>query len=441
MTLIRNAEETFRGALARVSVPARLRANVHCEGERLRIDDQEYPLASYRRFGLIAIGKAAVSMSDAFLAILSASADAISRLRGIVVAGVMPIQPHVALQYFVGGHPLPTRESLGAANAIRSLLSEFGPDDLVIFLISGGASAMVERGLHPNFSFEDTVELYRALLSSGLRIDQMNCVRKHLSAVKGGRLAVASNGATQISLLISDVPGDDLSVIGSGPSVPDRSTVEDCSRVLQDLLRSAEFSPKLREALGSSRLQETPKPGDSAFARSSYQCILSASHLLQAAAELAARSGFFVEVDNTCDDWECDAAATYLLDRLRSLRALHGRVCLLSGGEVSVSLPKDVGIGGRNQHFALACALQLRHRGERATVLSAGTDGLDGNSPAAGAVIDEKTCDLARAGGIDPQGFYDRFDSYSFFQAVGGAIVTGPTENNLRDLRILLSEP
>lgn len=440
MKLTEYAEALFRRVLAEVEVGSRIAARVRCDGERLFVDDREYELAAYRRIGVIAIGKAALSMSEALLGVLEQAPAAAARVAGIVVSGNVPAAPREGFRYFIGGHPLPTRGSLEAADAIVAMLSGFGPEDLVIFLISGGASAMVERASEPELPFESTVALYRALLHSGLPIAEMNCVRKHLSAIKGGRLAVAANGATQISLLVSDVPGDDASVIGSGPSVADASTAEECARVLERMRAEPRITREVEGLLAALNPEETPKPGDAAFARSYSACVLSPADVVDRAAAIAGNHGFHVEVDSRCDDWEYTQAARYLLERVRKLHAQHGRVCVLSSGELSVSLPAQVGVGGRNQQFALACALQLGDSQEFITVFSAGTDGIDGNSPAAGAVVDEQTSQRAAALGMDAQDYYERFDSYQLFSRIGAAIVTGPTENNLRDLRILLTE-
>lgn len=437
---MRVAEDVFGGTLARVSVDARIAARVTCDKDHLRVRGRDFPLRGYRRIGVIAIGKAAASMTEALIGILVQSRQSMAKLKVIVVSGSDPAPGHAGFTYVRGGHPLPTTESVRAAEAIFDLLSEFGPEDLVLFLISGGASAMVERPLDSRWSLEDVVELYRALVSSGLPIGQMNCVRKHLSAVKGGRLAVAANGATQLSLLVSDVPGTDLSVIGSGPSLPDPSSVEECKMVLHDLLNRVKVSAGLTRLLGTLQIAETPKPEDPAFANSWHACVLSPADLMDAAGALAKHAGFHVEVDNACDDWDYADAAAYLIGRLRDLRRQHARVCVLSGGELSVRLPGSVGVGGRNQQFALRCALLLRDSHDRIAVLSAGTDGLDGNSPAAGAIVNQQTCSIALSRGIDPQSYENRFDSYNFFQAMNATIITGPTENNLRDLRILLSE-
>ena len=197
-----------------------------------------------------------------------------------------------------------------------------------------------------------------------------------------------------------------------------------------------QFPASVRELFQRHALEETPKSDDLAFHRSRWWPLLSNSSLLDAAEAEAQRHSFSVEIDNSCDDWDYARAADYLLERLRRLRKKSERVCLLSGGEVTVKL-ENGGTGGRNQQFALTCAAKIS--GEAITVLSAGTDGIDGNSPAAGAMVDGSTLERAKARGLDPVAHLTGFNAYAFFDSLGDAIVTGPTGNNLRDLRILLA--
>jgi hydroxypyruvate reductase len=267
----------------------------------------------------------------------------------------------------------------------------------------------------------------------------MNALRKHFSQVKGGRLAVAAQGATQCTLLISDVPGDMLHVVGSGPSLPDPSTAEECSEIISNNLNALNLSENLLAFFRDTELEETPKAGHPAFRKSSWLSLLSSDDLSRVAGEAAARLGFHVVVDNHCDDWDYRDAAAYLLNRLQELRRLYPRVCLLTAGEVSVQIPPVHGAGGRNQQFVLECARLIAEKKMEATVLSGGSDGVDGNSPAAGAVCDETTAARALSKGLDIIAGLEQFDSFNIFNALGDAIITGPTGNNVRDLRILLS--
>jgi hydroxypyruvate reductase len=364
-----------------------------------------------------------------------------------VVVG--PLAPEVAdprIRFFRGDHPLPGLASLEAADAILQLLAQADPSTLVVFLLSGGASAMVEKPLDPGITLEETAAFHEALVHSGLAIAEMNTLRKHFSQVKGGRLAVAAHGATQCTLIVSDVPGGvpggvpgaAPDVVGSGPSLPDPSTVEQCRQILAS--GPLRLPPRVLAFLQSTALPETPKADHPAFRHAAWISLLSSKDLCDHAALFAEQAGFAVAVENGCDEWDYRDAARYLIDRLSALRARHPSACVVSAGEVSVKLSERHGIGGRNQQFVLECARILAQEKLPFTALSAGSDGIDGNSPAAGALCDRTTWGRALACGLDPAAALDTFDSFTLFQALGDSIRTGPTGNNLRDLRILMTQ-
>lgn len=307
---------------------------------------------------------------------------------------------------------------------------------LVVFLLSGGGSSIVEKPIDDEISLDDLIATYRALVHSGAPIAEINAVRKHLSAVKGGRLAQAAFPAQQVSLLVSDVPDSTSDALASGPTMPDSTTVEDCYRIAEKYGLLKQFPPSTRELFERQALEETPKSDDPAFHRARWWPVLTNQTAIEEASMAAERAGFIVHVDNSCDDWDYEKAASYLLQRVRELRKQFSPVCLISGGEVTVKVTNG-GVGGRNQQFALACAEKIA--GENITVLSAGTDGVDGNSPATGAIADGTTLERARSRGLDARAALAKFDAYPFFSALGDAIETGPTGNNLRDLRILLA--
>src|SRR5438105_3352 len=290
--------------------------------------------------------------------------------------------------------------------------------------------------VYDEISLEDVIVTYRALVHSGAPIAEINAIRKHLSAVKGGRLAQAAYPAQQVSLLVSDVPDSQLDALASGPTMPDSTTVEDCYAIAAKYALLEQLPGPVGELFRRHALEETPKSDDPAFYRSRWWPILSNKTAAEEAGVMAAKLGFGVEMDNSCDDWDYEPAAEYLLGRIHQLRQEVSRVCLISGGEVTVKVTNG-GVGGRNQQFALACAKKIQ--GENITVLSAGTDGIDGNSPAAGALVDGSTMERARARGLDAAGALARFEAYPFFDALGDTVVTGATGNNLRDLRILLA--
>jgi hydroxypyruvate reductase len=286
-------------------------------------------------------------------------------------------------------------------------------------------------------TLDDLIATHRALVFSGAPITDINAIRKHLSAVKGGRLAAKAAVAQQVSVLVSDVPDSALDALASGPTMPDPSTTDQCYRVALQYGMLERFPPVVRELFTRHALEETPKPGDPLFHRSRWWPVLSNSTAQKAAAAAAAQAGFAVDIDNSCDDWDYVRAADHLLERLRDRRQSEPRLCLISGGEVTVEMKETDGTGGRNQHFALYCAQKIA--GQNITVLSAGTDGIDGNSVAAGAVVDGSTLERARAQHLEVEKALARFDSHPLFRALGDALVTGPTGNNLRDLRILLA--
>jgi hydroxypyruvate reductase len=305
-------------------------------------------------------------------------------------------------------------------------------------MISGGGSSLVERPIDDEISLPDLAATYRTLVHSGAPIAEINAIRKHLSAVKGGRLAQAAYPAQQVSILVSDVPSNTPDALASGPTMPDSSSIHDCDQIAEKYHLVSQFPESVAGLFRQHALEETPKSDDPAFVRARWWTVLSNQVAIDQASAAATRAGFAVDVDNSCDDWPYDKAASHLLHRLRELRRSASRVCLISGGEVTVTV-RDGGVGGRNQQFALACAEQIA--GEDITVLSAGTDGIDGNSPAAGAVVDGSTLDrAARSGEANAaRNALAAFNAYPLFEALGDAVMTGPTGNNLRDLRILLA--
>jgi hydroxypyruvate reductase len=438
MHLIELARSLFLGALDGVQPDAAVRRSMRFEGAELRIGEFAYPMEQFRRIVLVAAGKAAGPMSEAALGILGAGFGL--EIAGVVVGTCPPSNCDARIEFFYGGHPIPDVGSHEAAEAVLRLLGRVDEATLVLFLISGGASAMLEKPLDPAITREETAAFHAALVHSGLPISHMNVLRKHFSQVKGGRLAVAALGATQCTLLISDVPDAALDTIGSGPSLPDTSTIAECRAILERNRESLGLSSRLLKFFGRSDLPETPKADHPAFGRANWMSMLSSKQLEENVVRLAAQAGFAVVVENGCDEWEYRRAAQFLIDRLAALRSTHPRACVISVGEVSVELGDRHGVGGRNQQFVLECARILAAENLNFTVLSAGSDGIDGNSPAAGAVCNHTTWKRAITLGIDPAAILAGFDSYRLFDALGDSIETGPTGNNLRDLRILLAE-
>jgi len=423
--------QIFDFALSECSIPRAFSKKLQCENGYLRVGDAMYDLSGFTRALVISIGKAGHTMAEAFANIVGTG------LSGFVACPDLPAAQLFGFRYFAGGHPLPNEDSLRAGDAILRAAQTSSAETLVVYLISGGASAIAEKPISPNIPLSDVVTTYRALVHSGAPIAEINAVRKHLSALKGGRLARAAQASHQLSILVSDVPEHSLDALASGPTMPDSTTVDDCYAIVKRYALLPHLPPAVHALFQQHQLQETPKPKDTAFARSQYSTVLSNATAVSAVVERAALGGFAVEVDNSCDDWDYCAAADHLLRRLRELRRGVSRACLISGGEVTVKVDGTSGLGGRNQQFALYCAQKIA--GEKITVLSAGTDGVDGNSPAAGAIADGSTMQRSKGRGYNVVTAAAQFDGFPLFEAINDAIVTGPTGNNVRDLRILLA--
>src|SRR5216684_5483755 len=428
------ARGIFTSALKNASIESAFARHVSCDHGVLRVCEDLHDLDSYSRVLVVSIGKAAHTMVGAL------EAQVGSRLEGIVASSVQPASQVRGFRYFQGGHPTPTAQSIQAADAILKSLNALNAASLVILMLSGGGSSIVEKPMDDEISLPDLVATYRALVHSGAPIAEINAIRKHLSAVKGGRLGQAGYPAQQVSILVSDVPDATPDALASGPTMPDSTSIADCERIAAKYGLIDQFPKSVADLFRQHLLEETPKSDDPAFVRARWWTVLSNKVAVEEATLAAARAGFAVEVDNFCDDWDYEKAADYLVQRVRELRKSVSRVCLISGGEVTVNV-RDGGIGGRNQQFALACAERIS--GDDTTVLSAGTDGIDGNSPAAGAVVDGSTIlrvgDRAGDRADGPEAVrhaLSSFNAYPLLNALGDTVITGPTGNNLRDLRI-----
>ena len=426
------AREIFLRALETTTVAAAVERTICCDGQMLWIAGSEYDLSRYSEACIVALGKAGATMFDAVDALLP---DTLKR-SAVISSPAPPLRLDANVQHFRGGHPEPNADSIAAARAALYLIDQSAPDALVLFLISGGASAMFELPLAA-ITLDDLVVMNRLLIASGASIAEVNCVRKHFSQVKGGRLATRADVREKITLLISDVPDTALDALGSGPSLPDTTTVTDCLEILSRYALLDRLPASVRGAIESG-LPESPKADHIAFQSASTHVLLSNSTFLGQAECIARSMGYSVEIDNTCDDLDYRDAAQYLLAKLKSLHGPGKKVCLLSGGEVTVQLPDHPGVGGRNLQLCLYVAAGDLPAGT--TVLSAGTDGIDGNSVAAGAVVDATTRLRGEQMGLHIEDHLCAFDAYSYLVPLGYVIATGPTGNNLRDIRILLWE-
>jgi glycerate 2-kinase len=468
------ATAIFQHALDACSIESAFDRRIRFEGSKLhRLLPESggasvVDLKDFKRVFVVAIGKAAPAMLDTLLSRMKRRQG----LRGICCSGQIPPQRNWRVRYFEGGHPLPSEGSFAAARSTLALLRKARKDTLVLFLISGGASALFDLPLDPEISLEDTMVFHQALIASGAPITEVNTIRKHFSAVKGGRLAIAAPESTKISILLPDVPLRSLDTLASGPTSPDHTTVEEAQAILAKYNLLAKFPASVRAFFERADIPESPgnksrrapflprlpwkdshanalrkaipatlQAEEEAFRNSIFEVLLSSHDLVENARADAEKLGYHTVVDNACDDWDYADAARYLLERFDALRAEHPRCCLISGGEVTVTLNRTPGAGGRNQQFALACALELaKYPGQQLVVFSAGSDGIDGNTRSAGAIADPTTVSRAIAFGYQPAESLAEFDACPLFTSLGDTVVTGQTGHNLRDLRLLIAE-
>ncbi len=430
------AQRIFRETLAAIDIPATLERKLARSGSCIRAGANSIDLREFDSVVAIAYGKASYAMAQGLVRVLipEFSPEGI-----LVVPADVPV--HLpGWQVFRGGHPLPNAGSFTAGRAILDRLKRCDERTLIFFLISGGGSSLVEQPLDPAVTLADFDRLHSALVTCGAPIGEINAVRKHLSATKGGRLAAAAPRSMKLTLAISDVPQGQESALASGPTLPDPTTIRDAERIAREYNLIEKLPVSLRAAFENHALRETPKAGDPAFARSHFSLLLGAHELLHAAHHACEGEGYLCVCDNSTDNWPVEKAVDYLLEQLaaHAKANLNRHVAVLCDGELSSPVAGN-GIGGRNSAFVLASVAKIG--GRKITVLSAGTDGIDGNSNAAGAVADGETLERSRVAGLDPVEFSRRSDSASFFDRLGDAVVTGPTGNNLRDLRIFLAEP
>lgn len=430
------ARQIFQGTLAALDIPSVMQRKLTLDRNSLLLESGCISLPEQLALYVVAIGKAAHAMVAGLRDVLPEKC----KFRGVVAAPTPPSAPVEGLQYFVAGHPNPNQSSWQAAEAVLAVLRQADERSLVFFLLSGGGSALTELPLIPGMGLKDLQAMNHALVTCGAPIEAMNTVRRHLSAIKGGRLAAAAASATKVTFAITDVPAGKEHALASGPTVPDPSTVADVARILDEYRLREKLPRNAIRWLDEGKMPETPKPGDPAFRNAHFELLLGMHDLFHAAHHVAESHGYLTCCDNSTDDWPVHKAAGALLQKLEEwqLENRGQRVALIADGELSSPVTGS-GLGGRNAAFVLACAEKIA--GRKITVLSAGTDGMDGNSPAAGAVADGETLGRATQLGLRCGDYFQRSDAYTFFAKLDDAMVTGPTGNNLRDLRILLVEP
>jgi hydroxypyruvate reductase len=431
--LRRSARRILDAAIAAGDAGRLTRRALHREGPRLRVGDRALDLGRIRRVVVVGAGKASGTMAEAAEAVLD----------GVPVEGLVAVKERGdpergRIRVVEAGHPIPDARGEAAGEEILWLVRGAGPDDLVLCLISGGGSALTPAPV-PGVSLADKQAVTRLLLECGATINELNAVRKHLSRLKGGQLARAAHPAPIVALLLSDVIGDPLDVIASGPTAPDPTTYADALAILDRFGLRDRVPPPVRahlEAGARGEAEDTPKPGDPVLAGVTNVVIGNNAIVVDAAVEEARRLGLAPCVLTRSLQGEAREVAREFGARLDGIARTGSPVarpaCLIAGGETTVTV-RGRGKGGRCQEFALAAAPELAAMRD-VVVLAAGTDGSDGPTEAAGAVADPTTLERARAAGLDARAALADNDSNAFFARLGDLVVTGPTGSNLMDL-------
>jgi glycerate 2-kinase len=427
----------FQAALGAVDPGEAIRTHVRRDGQQLQVADRVYDLRQYDALYVIGVGKAAAAMATAVEALLG------DRIRGghvIVKYGHGGPIKYVTLHE--AGHPIPDEAGVRATRALIEFVRGRGARELIICLLSGGGSAL-SPAPSEGMTLAEKQEATRLLLACGATIHEINALRKHISQIKGGQLARLASPATLITLVLSDVVGDSLDVIASGPTVPDTSRFADCLEILHKYQLLDKVPVAIRrhlEAGAAGTIPETPKPRDPVFARTQTVIIGRNLQALEAAGHQAAALGYRTLILSSGIEGETREVAKVHTGIAREVLAsghpIAAPACILSGGETTVTL-RGQGKGGRNQEFVLAMALDVRNAPGIA-VLSGGTDGTDGPTDAAGAVADWTTCARAEQLGLHPRLALEHNDAYPFFARLGDLLLTGPTQTNVMDVRIML---
>jgi len=433
----KSAREIFDAAVRAVDPAEAIRRHLVRDGERLKIGNEQVDLGAVREIVVVGLGKAGAPMAAAVEEILGPRIA-----RGLVVTKYGHVQPTRVIRIHEAGHPVPDDAGMAGARAVLDHVKGLAPEDLVLVLISGGGSALTPSPVE-GITLAEKQSLTKALLACGADIREMNTLRKHISRIKGGQLARAAAPARVFTLILSDIVGDPLDAIASGPTVPDPTTYADALAILDKYRIRQEIPASIRthlEAGAAGKIPETPKPDDPLFVRVKSVMVASNIQALEAAKAEAQRLGFQAIILSSFIEGE-----TREIARMHAALALEVRasghpakppVCLITGGETTVTL-RGKGKGGRNQEFALAAALDIAGLRD-VVVLSAGTDGTDGPTDAAGALADGETVARALALGLKPRAALDGNDAYPFFERLGDLVMTGPTRTNVMDVRLVL---
>jgi hydroxypyruvate reductase len=431
-----DAVAIFNASLKAVDPISAVKKHVSLDGDMLRVGDRGYNLSTYAHIYVVGCGKAAASMSYALEEILQNRVDG-----GIINVKYGHTKDLKFITINEAGHPIPDEAGVKGTREIVALLQRLGETDLVIFVISGGGSALLPLP-REGITLEEKQRVTKMLLERGASIDEMNAVRKHISRVKGGQLARVAYPATSISLLLSDVVGDRIEVIASGPTVPDESTFRDCMSILEKYhVKLPESVMNLLKRGLNGALEETPKAGDTIFDKT-FPLIIGSNIMALKAAEQKARAlGYYnTLLLSSSIEGETKEVAKVHAALAKEIHATGNPIpkpaCIISGGETTVTL-KGKGLGGRNQEFVLASALEIAGM-DGTVILSCGTDGTDGPTDAAGALADGFTTQRAEKLGMHPREYLRNNDSYHFFEKLDDLIKTGPTNTNVMDVRLVL---
>ena len=438
MTQLRaDARRIFDAGVAAVDPTAAVQRAVTRQGDALSVAGEVYDLRQYAHIYVIGAGKAGATMAQGLETVLQDRLTA-----GTVTVKYGHLAPVARVALYEAGHPIPDAAGVRGAEAMMQVAQQAGADDLVFCLLSGGGSALIPAPC-AGVTLEEKQQLTSLLLACGASIDELNTLRKHLSRLKGGQLARLVAPARLITLILSDVVGDRLDVIASGPTVPDASTFADCHAIVSRYGLLDQLPPSIRGHLqrgSAGQAPETPKAGEPIFARQQTVLIGSNRMALQAAAQQARNLGYTPMILTSAVQGEAREIARMhaaIADEIRrSGLPLPPPACILAGGETTVTL-RGNGKGGRNQEFALAAAMDIDGL-DGVVMLSGGTDGTDGPTNAAGAIADGETARRARALGLSPEEAIQRSDSYYFFEALDDLLITGPTGTNVMDIYMLL---
>ena len=433
----KHALEIFQAALKAVDPVGAILKYVKVVDDTLQVGEHRFAFKDFNRILVVGAGKAGAPMARALEDLLG---DRIAD--GVIVVKEGHGLPLAHVRIHEASHPVPDQRGIKGAEEILSLVGDAGELDLVLCLMSGGGSALLVAPAD-GVTLEDKQEVTRLLLACGADIHEINSIRKHLSRAKGGGLARFAYPATVVSLILSDVIGDDLNVIASGPAVPDTSTFDDTRQVLEkyEIWDRVPQSVRIRIERGlKGDVEDTPKAGDAVFKRCFSELVGTNIQALRAAGIKAEELGYRTLILSSTVEGEAREVVKVLTAIGKEVRAsgnpLSAPACILCGGETTVTIRGD-GKGGRNQEFALASALAIDGIANL-VVLAGGTDGNDGPTDAAGAMADGRTLARARAKGLDPFDHLKRTDAYHFFQPLDDLVITGPTRTNVMDVYMVL---